>query len=164
MQCVQIEDGVAGGLAGFLWGFVADTSTDGGEALLSVSIAGLGAPLRVNPRFVNAAPSPTSAAYMASFDVTSAVSDRLANVLKHKAAGAPFTEPFKFLGSTTLQAFMLQCGLLNGHAPDCPQNPRCNQRRVQKRCPSRDVDADAPPTTAARRQRRGACSEAKDAK
>ena len=32
---------------------------------------------------------------------------------------------FKFVGSITLQAFLLQNGLLNGHSHTCPKNPRC---------------------------------------
>ena len=153
-QCVVIEDSNAGGLAGFLWGFVAcgGGASPSSSSLLEVTIDGLDAPLRVDPRYINDV-AVSSQSFKERFDVESDVSRALAATLKHKDKKGSF-EPFKFLGSTTLQAFLLQCGLLNGHAPDCQKNPRC---RHAKGCcvTKRDREAEDEPTTVARRQRRG---------
>ena len=156
-QIAQIEDAVPGGLAGFLWSFVASeggsAGAGGGAPLLAVRIAGIDGALAVAPRFLNADEAPNAE----GFGVTSELSDRLTAVLKRRdghAESAHFAEAFKFLGSTTLQAFLLQVGLLNGHAPDCAKNPRChagsNKRARSCKAPGRGEDAE--PVTARRRR------------
>ena len=55
---------------------------------------------------------------------------------------------FKFVGSITLQAFLLQNGLLNGHAPGCWRCARCHPA---SRCGP--VAAVTPAPGAKRRQR-----------
>lgn len=150
-QCVQIEDSAPGGLAGFLWKFVASPASCGSN-LLEVHIAGVDGALSVAPHYVNAASDRHCAAYTESFGVTSEVSGKLADVLKHKGGHAEsrsFEAPFKFLGSVTLQAFMLQCGLLNGHAPTCVKNPR-----YAKHC----VAVLSPPKTTQKTKKRSAAS------
>lgn len=172
-QCVQIEQNVPGGLARFLWGFVAGPSDGADETpLLEVELTGMGAPIRVNPKYINAEEDSGCDAYAATFGETSALSDQLISVLKRKGCGkgggkgstdaaaspaAPFAEPFKFLGSVTLQAFLLQCGLLNGHAPSCCKNPRCGIGGAAKRrrctpATADEQDTNEPPRTVARRR------------
>ena len=99
------------------------------------------------------------AAYADAFGPTSALSDRLADALKRKGgdgAASPFAEPFKFLGSITLQAFLLQCGLLNGHSPTCPKSPRCaaGARKRARQCgePVAAGGGAGEPRTATRRR------------
>lgn len=164
---VQIDEATSGGLAAYLWRFVASPSEAG---IFEVQLAGLPSPLRVQAQYVNAAEEPSSAAYAETFKETSALSDRLAAALKRKGdAAAPCAQPFQFLGSVTLQAFLLQCGLLNGHAPSCPKNPRGGapgKSRVCKRARDNDepprtsskrrARADEPPRTSKRRARAGA--------
>jgi DNA-3-methyladenine glycosylase I len=60
-----------------------------------------------------------SDAYQALFGCVSPYSDALAASLRSQP------NQLRFLGSVTLQAFMLQNGLLNGHGASCPRNPRC---------------------------------------
>ena len=127
-QCALIEDASPGGLAAWLWRFVAAPAAGSESSLLDVHIDGCESLLSVAPSYINACESCTSDAYTACFGQTSELSERLAAVLRQKGAhaeSASFVEPFKFLGSITLQAFMLQVGLLNGHAPSCCKNPRC---------------------------------------
>lgn len=96
--CVQLDEKHEGGLAAFLWSFV-----DGhGET-------------------VNQHSDCRSAEYEQLFGTTSKYSDAMARALKKPSLPGGFG--FKFLGSITLQAFMLQNGLLNGHGRSCPKNP-----------------------------------------
>jgi DNA-3-methyladenine glycosylase I len=155
-QCVAIDDSVAGGLSAFLWAHVASDS--GGGAPLEVRIDGLGTPLRVRDECVNAYEDHTCSAYSAAFGVTSEVSDRLAACLKRKdGAPAAFAEPYRFLGSTTLQAFLLQCGLLNGHAPSCAKNPRHESKKRRG-----GAALDTPPTSRRRRGGGGVSASSSD--
>ena len=62
-----------------------------------------------------------TAAYDENFGVTSQFSDALARALKRERS---------FLGSVTLQAFLLQNGQLNGHAPGCSCHARCKRARA----------------------------------
>ena len=97
--CAEIEASHPGGLAGFLWSFA-----DG------------------RPETINTELSRESEAYKSVFGVTSRFSDEMEQAMKRsKHRGANYD--FRFLGSTTLQAFALQVGLLNGHSPRCPKNP-----------------------------------------
>ena len=57
-------------------------------------------------------------------------------------------------GSTTLQAFMLQCGLLNGHSPCCFKNPRSSHAHCGKSTPARSARSDGEPMTAPRSSKR----------
>jgi hypothetical protein len=84
-----------------------------------------------DPKTINTC-SHSSPEYDAVFGVTGPFSDRLAGTLRRTGGSAASTPPmefapFKFLGSTTLQAFLLQCGLLNGHSPNCHKNPTCTR-------------------------------------
>lgn len=96
--CVEIDDEACGGLAGFLWAFVAGRDDT-----------------------VNACVACEGEAYGATFGVESSYSRALAAELKRERG-------FKFVGSITLQAFLLQNGLLNGHGARCAKNPRCGGR------------------------------------
>ena len=127
-QCVLIEEGYEGGLARFLWERVAAREgADQRDARFVVELRD-GAPILLDPAHVNSHADHTSEGYQRAFGVTSAVSDELASILRregeHKTRHPRF-EAFKFLGSVTLQAFLLQCGLLNGHSPTCWKNGRC---------------------------------------
>ena len=125
-QCVAIDDAVPGGLSAFLWDTV--RATGGEKSEFEVRINGLQTPLVRDPASVNASSDHTSEAYQRTCGVTSAFSNELTSRLKRKAdeLSVPAYEPFKFLGSVTIQAFMLQCGLINGHSPRCCKNPRCD--------------------------------------
>ena len=79
-----------------------------------------------------------SSEYETVFGQTSEFSDAMEKELKK-------TRGFKFLGSITLQAFMLQCGLLNGHCPRCPCNPRSRPAAADEVC--------TPVSTGKKRQR-----------
>ena len=80
--------------------------------------------------------------YRAVFGVTSRYSDALSAALRGRG--------FKFIGSVTIQAFLLQNGLLNGHSADCPKNPHALQDScsVQPRSRPRAEPAAEPPPTA----------------
>lgn len=138
-SCCAIDDATPGGLSAFLWRTVsaagADAAAPQGDADLNVHIPGLSAPVVRDPQCLNAH-SPSSPEYERLFGVTGPYSDRLAGLLRRtresgegegSATRVDF-EPFKFLGSITLQAFLLQCGLLNGHSPSCARNPRCTSK------------------------------------
>jgi len=123
-QCLVIHRNTAGGLAAFLWRFVAAPES---ESPFAVRLAGLAEPMAVSPDAINAFTDCKCASYLHAFGATSAVSDRLSAEIKGKGPkreGGIAYEPFKFLGSTTIQAFLLQNGLLNGHGPQCAKNPR----------------------------------------
>ena len=114
-QCAAIEAAEEGGLSGFLWSFV-----------------------RGHPETVNAFADCASAEYDRIFGQTSQYSDALAAAIKTKSG-----YHFKFLGSIVLQAFLLQNGLLNGHAISCFKNPRSSvSRAVERGCPDRTVKAE----------------------
>jgi DNA-3-methyladenine glycosylase I len=93
--CAQIEQEHEGGLHGFLWGFMPNSET-----------------------IVNAEEYETFSQLEeregedGTFGKNSRFSKALEKELKHKRG-------FKYLGSITLQAFLLQNGLLNGHCPSC---------------------------------------------
>jgi 3-methyladenine DNA glycosylase Tag len=130
-QCVKIEKSTPGGLSAFLWHAVASdcakASAEAGDTTFTVGLDGLSEPLKLDSAAVNATKDKDDASYQAVFGTTSAFSDKLASTLKGKGSlpegSVPF-EPFRYLGSITLQAFLLQNGLLNGHAPTCAKNPR----------------------------------------
>jgi len=128
-QCLAIDQATAGGLCAFLWQIVAQSPEDEDEAsAFTVRMPGLAEPMRISPRAVNASTVKECAQYNAVFGETSDFSDRLAAVLKRTGEfkhAEPAFEKFAFLGSITLQAFLLQNGLLNGHDPRCCKNPRC---------------------------------------
>ena len=113
-KCVEIDDSHPGGLSAYLWSFV-----DGRDDEATNTHAH------------------GTAAYEENFGVTSQFSDALARALKGERG-------FKFLGSVTLQAFLLQNGQLNGHAPGCPCHARC------KREGGRGRAAAEPPATVSR--------------
>ena len=124
-QCLLIHRNTAGGLAAFLWRFVAAPESE--DSPFMVRLAGLPKPMAVSPHAINAYTDCECASYLHAFGATSAVSDSLAAEIKGKGPkreGDLAYEPFKFLGSTTIQAFLLQNGLLNGHGPQCAKNPR----------------------------------------
>eukprot|EP00965_Chrysotila_dentata_P233455 6199585-Pleurochrysis_carterae.AAC.2 len=103
-ECLRIEEEHAGGLCGFLWSFV-----DNCEETVNTSSLCHGDN------------------YSRIFGVTSSYSDALAKAMR-KSATSKYN--FKFLGSITLQAFLLQNGLLNGHSSQCHRNPRCKHRAL----------------------------------
>lgn len=154
-QCLAIEEETPGGLSAFLWRTVAS-----GEAAQASSfelrLAGLDAPLRLDPRAINAAADHSSDEYQEVFGVTGEFSDLLAARLKRSGEHKRELqfEPFKFLGSTTLQAFMLQCGILNGHSPCCFKNPRSSHAHCGKSTPARSARSDGEPMTAPRSSKR----------
>ena len=121
-QCAAIDAAVPGGLAAFLWSFVRAA----GASRFSVALGG-------GPDTKHSATVAMDEAAIHDGDggggdvneVTSAFSDRLTAALKGKAGCGVAFEPFKFLGSITLQALLLQNGLLNGHSRTCTKNPRC---------------------------------------
>ena len=121
-KCVEIDDSHPGGLSAYLWSFV-----DGRDDEATNTHAH------------------GTAAYDETFGVTSQFSDALARALKGERG-------FKFLGSVTLQAFLLQNGQLNGHAPGCPCHARCKRARAV--CGG--AAAAEPPATVSRKRRRGA--------
>ena len=102
--CVDIEDSHPGGLSGFFWSFVRGRED-----------------VTINSH------ERDSSEYDRTFGQTSEFSDAMEQELKKRRG-------FKFLGSITLQAFMLQCGLLNGHCPRCPCNPRSRSAAVEQVC------------------------------
>ena len=118
-KCVEIDDSHPGGLSAYLWSFV-----DGRDDEATNTHAH------------------GTAAYDENFGVTSQFSDALARALKGERG-------FKFLGSVTLQAFLLQNGQLNGHAPGCPCHARCKRegglRHGRRRRAAGDRVAQAPP-------------------
>jgi len=87
----------------------------------------------------------SSPEYERLFGVTSAYSDALAMALKKEHG-------FKFVGSVTIQAFLLQNGLLNGHAPTCERNPRSQRSTPSGRgaAKRRGCDLEAPASKGAR--------------
>lgn len=160
-QCVAIDDAVPGGLSAFLWRTV--LAAKGEKSAFEVSIHGLQLPLVRDPASVNASIDHTSEAYQKTCGVTSAFSDSLTGRLKRKVDGAdvPAYEPFKFLGSVTIQAFLLQCGLLNGHSPSCCKNPRCDAAAGGSSSSSAPRAAEPPSTSSAssKRSRRGGAAD-----
>jgi DNA-3-methyladenine glycosylase I len=141
-QCAKIDQEHPGGLSAFLWSVVQNGQGQVAPAR-SFEVVGTGADAPrffVDAKSINACESCSSSAYDATFGQTSAYSDRLAAILKRKGKRkrggdsggngvghhAVTFAPFQFLGSVTLQAFMLQVGILNGHTPSCAKNPRCN--------------------------------------
>ena len=161
-QCVAIDDATPGGLSGYLWSFVAeeDKST---APLLEVRIPS-GPTLSLKAQFINNTKNASCGAYQNTFGQTSEVSDRLEAVLRKKnkdgAADAPFAEPFRFLGSITIQAFLLQCGLLNGHCPSCSKNPRCCGGGSKKR--KQQEQKEAPATTYGKKRKASSSASADD--
>lgn len=168
-QCCKIEEQVPGGLVGFLWGIVGNTSSQ--PSPYCVSIDGLDTPLECDPKSINSDAARSSAQWAEIFDETGIYSDELSSRLKrvgeHKDSEPAF-EPFKFIGSITLQAFMLQCGLLNGHSPHCCKNPRSSfysAGAVGSRTPttrgrkSDDDPPEAPHTERSTKRRRAAPSD-----
>lgn len=111
--CCKIEASHADGLSGFLWGFV-----EGRDGV------------------VNQGERCAGEAYERMFGATGVISDEMATAMvKCKGSkkgsavvdGAPLD--FKYLGSVTLQAFLLQNGLLDGHSATCPAAQRNRQAR-----------------------------------
>ncbi|KAL1520284.1 hypothetical protein AB1Y20_023750 [Prymnesium parvum] len=92
-ECVRIDEREEGGLCGFLWSFV-----------------------RGRADTVNQSADCSDKEYVRVFGCTSPYSDALAAALRGKYK-------LKFVGSVVLQAFLLQNGLLNGHAVGCSKNP-----------------------------------------
>lgn len=172
-QCVEIDERVPGGLSAFLWSIVERQDRPAGDGVDVVRLDGRAESLCVDPRCVNHCVRCEGEAYRQVFGVTSEFSDRLAAVLKKTSAAAAdercglFGAPFKFLGSVTLQAFMLQCGLLNGHACDCARSPLFNCAAASAATPTgarasasgrrRREEAEPPhaPLTTANKRRRG---------
>ena len=151
-QCLAIQGSEPGGLPGFIWRTVC--LPDGPETPFDVALDGLERPLARDPASVNNEEDHEAKAYQASFGQTSPFSDALARRLRcpdaaSGSAAAATHAPFKYLGSITLQAFMLQCGMLNGHAPSC----HCNPRSAAKSAPAatsprkRSAAARTPSTT-----------------
>ena len=105
--CVGIEERHPGGLSGYLWSFVAGREAD------------------TQNRHAR-----DSAEYAKTFGVTSEFSDAMEKKMKKCHKGSE--HDFKFLGSITLQAFLLQNGLLNGHAPGCCRNPRFQRANAEE--------------------------------
>jgi DNA-3-methyladenine glycosylase I len=106
--CVKIAESHAGGLAGFLWSFVLGRD----DAL-------------------NQSTECSGDAYKRMFGATGLVSDEMALAIKGGKARVVGGErlDFKFLGSTTLQAFLLQNGLLDGHSVGCSTCARNRKAR-----------------------------------
>lgn len=127
-QCQLIEEGHQGGLVSFLWQVVLVPHTEcATERFMIPGLDRLHNPVAIN--HLNSESSKANEKVSGHFGVTSEFSDRLASILKrtgeHKSI-KPDYEPFTFLGSVTLQAFMLQNGLLNGHSVTCSKNPRAS--------------------------------------
>ena len=115
-QCSAIDAATPGGLAAFLWSFVRAQ----GETRFSVMLGG-GSTVDIDEAAIHTGDGGGGEVN----EVTSTFSDALTAALKRKAGCGVTFEPFKFLGSITLQAFLLQNGLLNGHSRTCAKNPRC---------------------------------------
>ena len=118
-QMLKIHTATPGGLPAFLWSFVEGDC----ESPFTTILPGRKAPLFISPHAIN-----TSAGSDTEVNsVTSNYSDALTAALKrtgsHPSKAIDFA-PFKFLGSITIQAFLLQNGLLNGHSCTCVKNPR----------------------------------------
>ena len=158
-QCVIIDAATPGGLAAFLWSVVVDASK---TSRFQVTLPGLETALYLDERSINALEACGSDDYKAVFGERGEFSDALVARLKrtgeHKTSQPSF-EPFKFLGALTVQAFMLQCGLLNGHSCQCFRSPRAalSSTASPRACGKRAAVAgeqEAVATQASRRPRR----------
>ena len=131
-QCVAIDQAFAGGLSAYLWNIVADDSK---TSPFQVALGSAEA-FHVHENSVNPYQDCRSEQYHSLYGERSAFADELVARLKrsgkHKLSEPKF-EPFKFLGALTVQAFMLQCGLLNGHSCACFKNPRSNSYKLAER-------------------------------
>lgn len=150
-QCEIIQRTEAGGLPGFIWRTVC--LPGGPPTPFDVALGGLDCPLARDPSSVNEIEDCEAETYQASFGTTSRFSEELARRLRCPGAAAAYA-PFKFLGSITLQAFMLQCGMLNGHAPSCGCNPRNGASDGTLSPRKRPARAAATPNTVSKRSKR----------
>mmetsp|Transcript_8816 Transcript_8816/g.27343 ORF Transcript_8816/g.27343 Transcript_8816/m.27343 type:complete len:234 (+) Transcript_8816:59-760(+) len=104
----RIERECEGGLPSFLWSFV-----PGGQPLCR----------DIGPRTRNPDMLGTPWAWVGG----STISDALARELRSRGVS--------HMGSTLLQAFLLQVGILNGHEPGCYKNPLKRGHRTLRRRP-----------------------------